>query len=324
MISLSHTPTSRQSMAQTLPTLFLLGGLLLSVCFAGIVYLAQSVATRSHDLRREMNRRSRMAQKLDSLNRNLERRVQERTEALSTANQALEEFTFMASHDLQEPLRKQRMFVGVLRHALDNVNLDERGRLAIEAIASASGRMERLVRDLLDLSRTQRHAFTRRSVSMEKLASQAIELLQDRASECNASIEKLPLPAAMGDPTLIAQLYQNLLSNALKFRDAARPLHIRLAAEQRDGLVVYTVEDNGIGVEAELSSTIFAPFKRGHSRHDFDGSGIGLAVCKRIIEHHEGQIWVESEAGKGSRFCFTLQAGRVRERLWQLKEAAHA
>lgn len=321
---LRQTAASRQTMAQSLPTLFLLGGLLLSACFSGVVYLAQSVATRSHDLRREMHRRARMAQKLDSLNRNLERRVKERTEALSTANQALEEFTFMASHDLQEPLRKQRMFVGVLRHALDNVNLDERGRLAIEAIASASGRMERLVRDLLELSRTQRHSFTRRSVSMEKLASQAIELMADRAQECGAHIEKLPLPATMGDPTLIAQLYQNLLSNALKFRDAGRPLQIRLAAEHRDGLVVYTVEDNGIGVETELVATIFAPFKRGHSRQEFDGSGIGLAVCKRIIEHHEGQIWVESEAGKGSRFCFTLQAGNVNEHRWQMKEVAHA
>jgi light-regulated signal transduction histidine kinase (bacteriophytochrome) len=232
------------------------------------------------------------------------RQLERANEELKRKNTELDQFTYVASHDLQEPLRKVTAFSGMLRQDLGD-SLPERADKDLGFILDAAGRMQKLVQDLLALSRSGRVAMKWETISLNHCVDQAIETLAMRIKESRAEISRDHLPEVWGDGTMLTQLYQNLLSNALKFKGPNRPL-IRLTAEQIDGQLVLGVKDNGIGVEPKYAQQIFAPFKRLHGRGEYEGTGIGLAICARTIERHGGAIWVESKRGKGTHFKFTI------------------
>lgn len=229
----------------------------------------------------------------------------ERNHQLRTANRELEGFSYIASHDLQEPLRKLVGFSKLLRSDL-GADLPERAAQDLDFITDAARRMQALVQDLLRLSRTGRSALRGARVELNECVDRAIEALSVRIDETRAEIERDPLPAVHGDDTLLTQLYQNLLANALKFHRRGQPPRIRLTAEAIRGELVFGVRDEGIGIEPEHAESIFAPFRRLHGRDEYDGSGIGLAICRKVVTRHGGKIWVESEPGCGAHFRFTI------------------
>ncbi len=223
---------------------------------------------------------------------------------LARVNAELDEFTHVASHDLQEPVRKLIAFSDWLRKDLGD-GLPPRAEQDLGFIVDAAQRMQRLVGDLLALSRTGKVSMVREKVALDDAVNRALEVLEWKVAENNAIISRVPLPSVWGDLTLLSQLYQNLIGNALKFIAAPRP-EISLTVEQLDGEWVFGVRDNGIGMDPKYADQIFQPFKRLHGRGQFDGSGIGLSICRKVVERHHGRIWVESEEGRGAHFKFTL------------------
>jgi light-regulated signal transduction histidine kinase (bacteriophytochrome) len=224
--------------------------------------------------------------------------------ALVALNAELDEFTKVASHDLQEPLRILTAFSDLLRKDLGNL-VPERAARDIEFITDAAKRMRTLIQDLLALSRTGRVAKKREKVSLDGCADRALEALVMRVKETGAKITRDELPEVWGDATLLTQFYQNLIGNALKFSGEQPPV-IRLTVEEREKSPIFGVKDNGIGIDPKYAQQIFQPFRRLHSRAEVEGSGIGLAICRKIVERHGGKIWVESEPRKGAHFRFTI------------------
>jgi light-regulated signal transduction histidine kinase (bacteriophytochrome) len=223
---------------------------------------------------------------------------------LESKNAELDQFTYVASHDLQEPLRKVTAFSGMLRQDLGR-DLPERAEKDLGFIVDAAKRMQKLVQDLLALSRSGRVDMQVESISLDRCADRAIDSLSMRIQESQAEIVRDELPQVRGDRTMLTQLYQNLLSNALKFTGPERA-YIHLTAERADGQLILGVKDNGIGIESKHAGQIFAPFKRLHGRGKYEGTGIGLAICCKTVERHGGKIWVESTPGNGAHFKFTL------------------
>lgn len=219
-------------------------------------------------------------------------------------NTELDEFSYVASHDLQEPVRKLIAFSGHLRQDL-GPDLPARAAQDVAFIVDAAGRMQALIQDLLALSRAGRMALKYEWVSLNTCADRALEALAVRLRETNALITRDPLPMVWGDPTLLIQLYQNLIDNALKFVDHGRPA-LRLTAERHGGQWIFGVQDHGIGLKSEYAEQIFLPFKQLHDRTEYPGTGIGLAICRKAVERHGGRIWVESRPGQGAHFKFTL------------------
>jgi len=227
---------------------------------------------------------------------------------LVVLNAELDDFTNVASHDLQEPLRTLVAFSGLLHKDLGE-SLPERAAQDLGFISDAAKRMQTLIQDLLALSRAGRVTKKREKVSPGECVDRALEALAMRVKDTGAEIMRDELPEVWGDSTLLTQLYQNLIGNALKFCGDQSPA-IRLTAEELDGVLVFGVKDNGIGIELKYAQQIFQPFRRLHSRADYEGSGIGLAICRKIVERHGGEIWVESEPGKGAHFRFTISHRR--------------
>jgi len=241
----------------------------------------------------------------------LEELVTARTTDLSKANADLEarnreldEFTYIASHDLQEPLRKLSAYSDLLQEDIKKSDQDEVGR-DLGVLASAAGRMQKLVQDLLALSRYGRRSMKLEDVSLDDIVDMALDALALRIEETGAELVRSDLPVIRGDRSLVVQLYQNLIGNALKFC-GDKPPRVELTAETVSGCWTLGVADNGIGLDPKYAEQIFSPFKRLHGRDDYEGTGIGLAICRKIVERHGGRIWVESERGKGAHFKFTL------------------
>lgn len=251
----------------------------------------------------------------------LEARVQQRTAELEKANKELirrnaelDEFTYIASHDLQEPLRKLIAFSNLLPRDLGH-ELTETAQKDLGYIIEAAKRMQALVQDLLALSRAGKNAVKKENISLDACADRALSALSMRVDETSAEISRDALPTIVGDASMITQLYQNLISNALKFVAPGRRPHVQLTAEQNDGEWVFGVRDNGIGIKPEYSMQIFAPFKRLHGRDEYEGTGIGLSVCRKTVDRHGGKIWVESQPDQGAHFKFTINT-----RLEQLEQ----
>jgi light-regulated signal transduction histidine kinase (bacteriophytochrome) len=223
---------------------------------------------------------------------------------LAALNTELDEFTNVASHDLQEPLRSLIAFSDLLRKDLGD-SLPEQAAKDLAFINDAAKRMQTLIQGLLALSRTGRVAKKREKVSLGECANRALEALAARVEETGAQVTRDNLPEVWGDSTLLTELYQNLIGNALKFSGEQRPV-IWLTFEEQGGNQIFGVRDNGIGIEPKYAQEIFTPFRRLRGRAEYEGSGIGLAICRRIVERHGGKIWVESEPGKGAHFRFTI------------------
>jgi light-regulated signal transduction histidine kinase (bacteriophytochrome) len=230
--------------------------------------------------------------------------LQEAACELERSNRDLEQFAYVASHDLQEPLRAVGGFVRLLQHRFPDL-IDGKAAEYIAGAADGASRMERLITDLLAFSRVGTRGGAFASADLNVLLRDALHNLQTSIRSAQATVTSDPLPTLVVDSTQIVQLFQNLLGNAIKFR-SERPAAIHVGARHSADGWTLSVRDNGIGIEAQYFDRIFQIFQRLHTRRQYAGTGIGLAICKRIIERHRGQIRVESEAGAGSTFYFTL------------------
>jgi len=234
----------------------------------------------------------------------IEEALEKTSAGLTRSNKELEQFAYVASHDLQEPLRAVSGFVSLLEERWRD-RLDAKDQQFINGAVQGATRMQRLISDLLALSRvgTQGKAFA--PVDMNVILDLALQSISTSIRETGATITHTPLPTMIADAGQMGQLLQNLLTNALKFH-GDRPPRIHLAAERRDTGWLFTVRDEGIGIEPQYYQRIFLIFQRLHTRLQYPGTGIGLAICQKIIERHGGTIWVESEPGSGTTFFFTL------------------
>jgi two-component system, chemotaxis family, sensor kinase Cph1 len=231
------------------------------------------------------------------------------TQELARSNKELEEFAYVASHDLQEPLRMVSSYLSLLERRYKG-KLDSDADEFIHFAVDGAKRMQQLIKDLLTYSRvgTRGKPFVPTD-GYQSLAA-ALDNLQIAIQEQGAIITHDPLPTVKADGSQLTQLFQNLIGNAIKFHGAEKP-QIHISAEEKDGEWEFAVKDNGIGIAPENFERIFVIFQRLHTREEYPGTGIGLSVCKRIVERHGGRIWLESEAGKGTTFHFTLPAAKV-------------
>jgi signal transduction histidine kinase len=229
------------------------------------------------------------------LNRDLER-----------SNQDLERFAYVVSHDLQEPLRAISGYSQLMNRHYGGT-LDERATHYLAQLTAGAERMRVLIDGLLEMSRLSAKTPAMRPVECEAVLAQVLASVEVLLQETGARVTHDPLPRVIGHSVRLAQLFLNLVTNGIKFRGADPP-HVHLAARRDAGAWVFSCADNGIGVEPQHREVIFEMFRRVHPPETYPGSGIGLAVVKRIVEQHQGQIWIESEPGKGSTFYFTLRA----------------
>lgn len=223
---------------------------------------------------------------------------------LKETNQDLDDFNYIASHDLQEPLRKIISF-GQLFEQSCQESLTDDGRQFLEFMRDASKRMKNLISDLLSLSRTSRSELQRADLDLNTCLAGVIDLLGHRIQTTKAEIVIPHLPTVSCDRRLIAQLFQNLIGNALKFIAEAAP-RVEITAVRRENEWVLGVMDNGIGIDSSFRKRVFQPFHRLHGREEYEGTGIGLSICKKAVQRHDGEIWVDSAPGEGAHFQFTL------------------
>ena len=243
---------------------------------------------------------------LKSLNEDLERRVLERTLELKRSNEDLEQFAYVASHDLQEPLRMITNYLQLLRQRYRD-KLDAGADDFVAFALDGSKRMHQLIHDLLTYSRVGTHGKEFVPTDCEQALANALANLRVAIEESRAEITRDPLPTVNGDEVQLTQLFQNLLGNAVKFRGEGTP-KIHVGVQRTGGEWEFSVRDNGIGIAPEDFQRIFLVFQRLHSRERYPGTGIGLSVCKKIVERHGGRIWVESKLGRGTTFYFTLSS----------------
>ena len=256
------------------------------------------------------NMRQRIVDELDAV-RAARTMLDEQAVELLRSNAELEQFAYVASHDLQEPLRKVASFCQLLEKRYGD-KLDERGAEYIGFAVDGAKRMQVLINDLLTFSRVGRLNATHTEVDLDATVDSAIRNLATAIDESGAEIARpeQPLPRVDGDPTLLAMVWQNLIGNAVKFRrEGVAPrivLDCRSGTGEFSGYWVLSLSDNGIGIAEEFVDKVFVIFQRLHGRDVYGGTGIGLALCKKIVEHHGGAIWIDTSYTDGARIVFTL------------------
>ena len=223
---------------------------------------------------------------------------------LARSNSDLEQFAYAASHDLQEPLRTITSYLGLVKDRYSE-SLDETAQEFIDYAVDGAERMRTLINDLLEYSRVNVQEKPLESVSCDDALESAIRSLNQAIVRNGADIQTSPLPVVIGDESQLYRLFQNLLSNALKFRGDKSPV-IRVWAELQGDEWVFAIKDNGIGIAPEYREKVFGMFSRLHSRAQYEGTGVGLALCSKIAQRHGGRIWVESDVGKGATFRFNI------------------
>ena len=237
--------------------------------------------------------------------REIEIELRRSKEGLERSNQELEQFAYVASHDLQEPLRMVSSYTQLLEKRYGN-QLDDKAKGFIAYAVDGASRMQRLINDLLAYSRVQTRAGDYETVDLNEALGQARANLSTVISETGALVSNDELPTVVADQGQLVSVFQNLIGNAIKFRKPGETAQVHVSAETRDSEVCVCVQDNGIGIREDFQERVFVIFQRLHGRNEYDGTGIGLAMCKRIVERHGGRIWFESEVGVGTSFYFTL------------------
>ena len=225
-------------------------------------------------------------------------------EALVAHTEELEQFAYVASHDLQEPLRMVSSFVQLLARRYQGA-LDKEADEFIDFAVDGAKRMQRLINDLLEYSQVGTQERSPEVTDCEDILAQVTTNLKSSIEETEATVTHDSLPTIMADPTQLSQLFQNLIGNAVKFCGERKP-RVHIGASDEDGEWVFSVRDNGIGIDKEHADRVFAIFQRLHGRGKYPGTGIGLAICKKIVERHGGRIWLDSEECRGSTFYFTI------------------
>ena len=239
-------------------------------------------------------------------NAQLHTQVTRQTEELVRSNRELEQFAYVASHDLQEPLRMVSSYVALLGRRYGG-QLDDRADKYIHFAVDGANRMQRLIHDLLAYSRVGTRGAELVPTDTVAVLQETLSNLEVAIGESQAKVVYADLPWVMGDPSQLRQLFQNIIGNALKFRSEARP-RVEVAAERDGDQWTFSIRDNGVGFDQRYAERIFGVFKRLHRNAEISGTGIGLAICQRIIDRHAGRIWAESKLGEGSSFYFTLPA----------------
>jgi signal transduction histidine kinase len=271
------------------------------LCLAGII------------VGQEMGQRGRAEEEVRAVNADLEQRVADRTaelneraKDLARSNSELQQFAYVASHDLQEPLRMVASFTQLLAKRYGE-KLDDDAHDFINFAVDGATRMQTLISDLLNYSRVGTQGKPLVPTDSETLFKRVLESLQFSIEESGAVIVSDPLPMVMADPQQLGQLFQNLLTNAIKFH-GEEPPHVRISTERNGNDWKISVRDNGIGISQDHAERIFVIFQRLHTKTEYPGTGIGLAICKKIVERHGGRIWIEPSPGGGTTFCFTIPA----------------
>ncbi|MGA2091454.1 MAG: ATP-binding protein [Endomicrobiales bacterium] len=235
----------------------------------------------------------------------LEELVKERTTELERSNKELEQFAYVASHDLQEPLRMVASFTGLLEKRYKDIFNDEAREFMCHVVDGAL-RMQRLINDLLAFSRVGQRNTTRDCIDCNRVFEHSITNLMSIIEETHACVTSDPLPAVNANETMLVQLFQNLIGNAIKFHKNDEVPQVHVSATRTNDEWMFSVRDNGIGIDSKYYERIFTIFQRLHTRQAYPGTGIGLAICKKIVEMYNGRIWIESQPGNGSTFYFTL------------------
>lgn len=311
-LTLRLTPSTSGPVAlvqnPAIPALVLVLGVVLGGSLSALVWFAQRVA-RSRDLLREDNeRRQRIERELrttyDAL-MDAQQRLAERTRALERSNHELEQFAYVASHDLQEPLRMVSSYTQLLARRYSG-QLDDNAHEFIGFAVDGAQRMQRLINDLLAYARLGSRGASLQATDTDAIVAQALANLQAAICESGALIDVERLPPTHGDAGQLVQLFQNLIGNAIKFRGSDPPRVCVTGVRIAPATVRVAVTDNGIGIEPAHADRIFVIFQRLHAAGTYPGTGIGLALCKKIVERHGGRIWTESRPGQGATFFLTL------------------
>jgi len=253
---------------------------------------------------RDITERKQAEEALRSAYDEMEKRVEERTAELARSNADLRQFAYVASHDLQEPLRMMSSYLQALEQDSRD-RLNERTRSFIHLSLDAAERMQQLISGILAYAYVGTRGEEFETVDSNAIVDQVIADLGETIRRDRAEVTRDEMPTLAADPTLLTQLFQNLIGNAIKFH-GDQPPRVHVSCKQSGKEWVFSVRDNGIGIDSEHLSRIFAVFERLHPVEEYPGTGIGLAICKRVVERHKGRIWCESEPGKGATFHFSI------------------
>lgn len=251
--------------------------------------------------------RDRAENEIRLANENLESHVKERTAELQRSNEDLLQFAYIASHDLQEPLRTIGSYIGLISRRYGN-QLDDSAQTYMRFAVDGAARMQTLVNDLLQYSRAGTQALSKEVVCSAELVRTAMRNLDTSIREKGATIRLIELPDIYADRTKLTQVFQNLIGNAVKFHKPGVPPEVTVSATRESDGWVFTVSDNGLGFEQKYTDRIFQVFQRLHGVGKYPGNGIGLAISKRIVEHHGGKLWAVATPGKGASFSFSIPA----------------